>query len=283
MTEPKPLLVKTDFVFKSIFGAKKNIDVLTAFLQSALDIPADEYEKLTIADPLLKKENSPNEKWGIMDLRADLKNGKKIHIEIQLSREPEMRERCVYYQSKMITEQLSEGQNYGKLKRVISIIITDYDFIQESENYRHQFRFRSGNEDVEFTDMMEINVLELPKLPVEAEKSNLWYWMKLIRSDNDGEELNMIAKHDPSLKKAVGILKKLSADERARMIAEKEEDNRRLRDAALREADTRGRAEGREEERIALARNFLRMGLSLEQISEGTGLTLEEVKRLKDE
>jgi predicted transposase/invertase (TIGR01784 family) len=286
MIEKEPLLVKTDYVFKRIFGAKNNTDILAAFLQSTLDIPKDEYEKLTIADPQLQKD-SADDKWGVMDLRVDLKDGKKIHVEIQLSRKPEMRERCVYYQSKMVTEQLSEGQNYSELKRVISIIITDYDFIPESEHYRHQFRFRSCGDMIEFTDVMEINVLESPKLPAEAETSNLWYWLKLIKSDNDKEALNMIANHDPSLKKAVGILKKLSADERARMIAEKEEDNRRLREASLRgareEGHEAGLAEGEAIRQVKIARNFLSMGLPLEQISEGTGLTVEEINRLRDE
>lgn len=39
---------------------------------------------------------------------------------------------------------------------------------------------------------------------------------------------------------------------------------------------------GREEAKIEMAKNFLKMGLSIEQISEGTGLTVEEIRKLEN-
>ncbi|MCL2103323.1 MAG: Rpn family recombination-promoting nuclease/putative transposase, partial [Syntrophorhabdaceae bacterium] len=43
-----------DFVFRLIFGDQRNVDILSAFLRSVLDIPNDEYDHLTIVDPYLK-------------------------------------------------------------------------------------------------------------------------------------------------------------------------------------------------------------------------------------
>ena len=52
MDNKKPLLpVKSDFVFKLIFGDQRNVDILAAFLKSVLDIPDAEYDRLTIVDP----------------------------------------------------------------------------------------------------------------------------------------------------------------------------------------------------------------------------------------
>lgn len=45
--------------------------------------------------------------------------------------------------------------------------------------------------------------------------------------------------------------------------------------------ETKGRAEGREEERIKNAKSFLAMGLTPEQVAQGTGLSIEEVKKLQ--
>ena len=84
---------------------------------------------------------------------------------------------------------------------------------------------------IEFTELVEINTLELTKLPVEADQSELWYWLRFIESDDEGE-LEMIAERNPQMKKAVGVLKELSADERTRMLAEAREKARR--DAASR-------------------------------------------------
>ena len=41
--------------------------------------------------------------------------------------------------------------------------------------------------------------------------------------------------------------------------------------------------EGRQEEKIAVAQNLLKMGLSYEQVTEGTGLSLEKVTQLKEQ
>ena len=42
----------------------------------------------------------------------------------------------------------------------------------------------------------------------------------------------------------------------------------------------KGREEGREEEKRSIARNLKSMGLSVQQISQASGLTLEEIEQL---
>ena len=49
----------------------------------------------------------------------------------------------------------------------------------------------------------------------------------------------------------------------------------------IREAKKEGRAEGARENAIETAKKFLVMGLSVEQVSQDTGLSLEEVENLK--
>jgi predicted transposase/invertase (TIGR01784 family) len=83
MNNEKPLLsVKMDYIFKLIFGDQRNVDILGAFLGSVLDIPKDEYEKLVIVDPHIKKEIE-GDKYGILDVKVHTKSGGIIHVEIQ--------------------------------------------------------------------------------------------------------------------------------------------------------------------------------------------------------
>ena len=49
----------------------------------------------------------------------------------------------------------------------------------------------------------------------------------------------------------------------------------------MREADKKGWEKGREEGRLDVTRNLLRMGLPLEKIMEATGLTREEIQSLQ--
>jgi len=225
MENTKPLLpVNSDFVFKLIFGDQRNVDILGAFLSSVLDIPKEEYDRLIIIDPHIKKETD-KDKYGILDVKLNTLNGSVVHIEIQLKVTSDLKPRTIYSQSKLVTEQIASGKDWEIIKRAITIVITDEIFIPESEDYHHQFRYRTSN-GLEFTDLVEINTLDLRKLPPDDDSTELWYWMKFIKSDNE-EEIDMLAKRSPQMKKAVGVLKELSADERTRMLYESRERARR--------------------------------------------------------
>ena len=93
---------------------------------------------------------------------------------------------------------------------------------------------------MEFSDFTEINTLDLSRLPLNDDSTNLWYWMKFIKSD-DEEGIDMLAMRSPEIKKAVGVLKQMSADESIRMLYEQREmvlrDIESMKDDAVREND----------------------------------------------
>ena len=167
----KLLPVKSDFIFKLIFGDQRNIDILADFLKSVLDIPDTEYDHLIIVDPHIKKE-SAKDKYAILDVKIHTKSGNIIQVEIQVAPIPDMKPRVIYSQSKMVTEQMASGQKWGVIKRVVSIIITDYMLVPESDKYHNQFRYRSVD-GIEFSDLNEIDTLELGKLPPESDNTEL--------------------------------------------------------------------------------------------------------------
>jgi predicted transposase/invertase (TIGR01784 family) len=223
------LPVKSDFVFRLIFGDQRNVDILAAFLRSVLDIPDGEYDKLVIVDPYLKKE-SEDDKYAILDVKLHTVSGSIVHIEIQLRVLSDMKARTIYSQSKLATEQMASGGMWSNIKRAITIVITDDIFVPEGDKYHHQFRYRA-KDGLEFTDLTEINTLDLGKLPPDNDSTDLWYWMKFIKSDDEGV-MDMLATRSPQMKKAVGVLKELSADERTRMLYEN-------RQKALRDLESR--------------------------------------------
>ena len=271
------LPVKLDLVFKLIFGDQRNTDILASFLKSVLDIPEEEYGRVTVIDPHVKAEHL-DDKYGILDVKIHTKSGNVVHIEIQVDPVREMGERVVYYQSKLVTEQIAGGQDYAVIRKAVSIIIADYALLPGSGRYHHQFRYRT-RDGVEFTDLVEINTLELSKLPREADRTELWNWMRFIGS-NDEEELKMLATKSPELKKAVGVLKELSADERMRMLAESREKARRDEASRVNWARDEGRAEGEKRGRIEVARKLLKLERPIDEIAEATGLARNEIESL---
>ena len=149
--------------------------------------------------------------------------------------------KCRCSQSKLVTEQMSSGDKWSSIKRAITIVITDDIFVNEGDKYHHEFRYRT-KDGLEFTDLSEINTLDLSKLPPDDDSTDLWYWMKFIKSDEEEEELmDMLATRSPQMRKAVGVLKELSADEATRMRYEARErfsrDIESMKDDAIREVE----------------------------------------------
>jgi predicted transposase/invertase (TIGR01784 family) len=291
---PNILPPSSDIVFKMLFGSPRNTDILTAFLQAALPLPDDDYAQITLLNPF-SENDYPGEKVSILDIQAKTATGKLLDIEIQVKNHAALRERIVYYLAKMLTGQIGKGGSYTQLKPTICILITDFVLIRENRAYHNCYRLRDFRTQSEFTDLVEINVLELPKLPSEADGSTLWVWLEFLKADSK-ERMEMLAEKNPDVKKAVVRLTELSADEKAQILHDSrmkaewdawayKEDARREglaegRTEGLAEGRAEGLAEGSKEARLDIARNMAKMDLSAEVIASATGLSLDEIHAL---
>ena len=165
----RPFLpVKSDVIFRLFYGDERNQEFLIGLLKSMLRLPDDDYHEIEIADPHLLREFE-GDKLAVIDVKLHTKSKKIIHIEIQLKVTPELKNRIVFYEAKLITEQIGSGDDYDAIKKVISIIITDEDLIPVSPRYHHRFTFYDQEAGVEFTDLIELHTLELRKLPSGAD------------------------------------------------------------------------------------------------------------------
>ena len=178
----KILSPKLDIVFKLLFGTEHSKEILTDFLFAVLSLPISEYADISIGNPFLLQEYSGG-KLGILDVKLKLISGKMLNIEIQVDPIPFMESRVLFYTSKLITEQIGESDQYEKIKRVISIIITDHIMIKQSKKYHHHFGLYDLESKVLLTDILEIHTLEIPKarkLFDGAADEQLLNWMKFL-------------------------------------------------------------------------------------------------------
>lgn len=266
----KFLSPRSDLIFKLLFGNEHSVEILTDFLKSVLRLPVSDYDEVTIVDPYLLREYD-GDKLGILDVKLKTKSKRTIDIEIQVKPAPEFKERVVFYSAKMIAEQVGAGEDYSLIKQVISIIITDYTLIPESPRYHNHYTLYSPETHSEFTDLIEVNTLELSKLPDDEDGTKLWNWMKFLNA-RSREELDMIAERSPEVKKAVVKLLELSNDERTRMLYESRQ--KMEWDNVAREM------EARLDERYVIAKNALNKKLPVEDISEITGLSRQQIETL---
>jgi predicted transposase/invertase (TIGR01784 family) len=268
---------KIDFAFKLLFGDEKNKDLLIAFLNAVLKMPDGELLGIELINTELLREFAEDKK-GILDVRAKLRNGKQIDIEIQVIETEFMPERSLFYWSKMYTGQIKPGDTYDKLKKCITINIVDFVFLPIKKLYSsfHLLEDETGHK---LTDVLEVHFLELPKLFDDSipkdEDDPIVEWMMFIDGKSKGV-MEMLAEKNEKIKKAYDVLKVISQDERARILYE-------AREAEIRDQLTRihsAKEEGKIEGRIEVARNLLDI-LDVETIAQKTGLTIDEVKKLK--
>ena len=153
----------------------------------------------------------------------------------------------VYYLSKMVTGQIHEGDNYDKIKKSVIILIADFSFVEDNTDCHNRYQLVNKKNRSVFSEALEINTLELPKMDNDRSLlgSGLREWLMFFRAKTE-EEFMLAAQKNPKVGRAVAILKRLSADERARMIAEDHEKARRDQVAYIKGARMTGLAEGLE-------------------------------------
>jgi predicted transposase/invertase (TIGR01784 family) len=272
---PTILPVKSDLIFRMFFADERNEEDLICLLKSVLKLPEDDYNEIEIADPHLLPEYV-DDKYAIIDVKLHTKGKKVIHIEIQLKITPELKKRIIYYNSRLITEQIGVGGNYDAIQDVISIIITDKTLISESQRYHHRFAFYDHEAGVEFTDLTVIHTLELDKLPEAADGTQLYDWASFIAAKSE-EELAVIAERNPQVGKAVVKLRALSADEQTRDMYERREKARRDEESQRRWA----RQEGESAKAFDIAKIMMADKEPIEKITRYTGLSREDVESLR--
>ena len=268
-----------DVIFKFLFGDERNTEILTDFLKTVLPIPHDEYEEITISDPHLLREFT-TDKLGILDIKLKLKSGRVVNIEIQLATMKAFRKRIAYYNAKMITEQISDSEQYEKINPVVNIVITNHILIAESDDYYHHFRFSDLEKGIVFSDISEIHTLELPKLPKSQDEKSVFPWMKFFSIKSE-EELDMVVQAYPQLQKVATKYLEITQDDHIRAIQEARLKQERDTQARMDAVKDSFREEGERQERYKIARNLLNLGVSLDIISQSSGLTIEEIERIE--
>lgn len=254
-----------DYVVKSIFGDQRNIENTEAFLKTVLDIPPEEFGKLTIVDPFLKRIWR-KDKLGILDIRLTTTTGRVINVEVQVNRYKFFIQRIIYYLAKLLIEQMKSGFNYEKINQTICVVIVDHILCPEEEHYLNFYDLRNPLTGRPFTDLVKVVIVELPKVPKTDDGQPIWPWLKFFKCQTK-EELTMLTQTHPEVKPAVNEYAKISWSDRRRMIADFKEKQRRDKHAMLEFAKDEGREEG---EQIRLA-----LGLALEEKDQ----VIAELKR----
>lgn len=295
MEELQDKYVRFDWAIKRLLRQKANFDVLEGFLTVFLG------EKVTILEILESESNqlSAEDKFNRVDIKARNSKDEIIIIEIQNTRELYYLERILYGVAKAITEHISLGETYYKVKKIYSISVLYFDIGKGNDYLYYGQNHFVG---VHTGDHLQVNVKErdaiVSRMPAEifpeyvlirvnefdkVAVTPLEEWMKYLKDGTIRPDTTA-----PGLSEAREKLKYFSMPPKERMAYDEHLSAVMIQNDVLDSAKlegkieerAEGRAEGRDEERFSIARNMKQLGISVDVIVKSTGLTSGEIETL---
>lgn len=287
--------IRFDWAMKRLLRDKANYVVTEGFLSVLLG------ESVHIKTFLESEGNQQeeNNKYNRVDILCEDSNGDLIIIEVQNERAFGYFHRMLYGTSKVITEYLRLGEDYGRVKKVYSVNIVYFQLGQGNDYVYHgktEFRGIHTNDILQLSKRQmemfhgkeagdvfpEYYVLKVNDFDKTA-KTPLDEWISFLKTGDIDDHYT--AQGLPEARERLRIDSLSDKDRRAYY---RELENRMAEKDVLSSAyidglaygRAEGRVEGRTEEKLSTARNLKNLGITPDIISKAIDLTLEEIKDL---
>ena len=283
-------IVSLDYAIKYLLRDKKDFGILSGFLSELLK------RKVTVEAILESESNKvdPDGKTNRVDLKAQFDNGEIAVFEIQFLHEVDFLSRVLYGVSKAIVEQVSSGSKIYDIKKVYSVNVAYYNL---GANREYLFNGKlDGFRGINFKDEMipfaqtrglapdDLNLkadihpeyyLILPEMFDEHLRSRFDEWIYVLKNSAVREEFSADGIKEASVK--LDLLRMPRAE---RIAYEKYLENKSSVDCAIFTAKLEGLTEGRAEGKAEVAKSMKDKGMELGEISEFTGLSIQEIESL---
>ncbi|MGL9762788.1 MAG: Rpn family recombination-promoting nuclease/putative transposase [Wolbachia sp.] len=275
---------KNNYAFRRIFGTEKNKDILIHFLNDILGrIGEAKIKDVTFLSPI-QNHDIVSKKESIADVLCKDSTNVQTIVEIQVASTSGFEKRDQYYAAKAYSSQANVGARYQDLKGIIFIAITDFVLLPNKPEYKSdhvnldQKTFEHDLEDFSST------FIELPKFRKTKDdqlESIVEKWCYFFRYANETS--------DENLRKMVGNdeLNQYNWSEEERFTynqdKKREDNNLSCLNQKFDESIEKGMEKGMEKGKIEVARNLLKAGISIDIISQTTGLPQAEIKQLQEE
>lgn len=295
--------IRFDWAMKRLLRDKGNFAVLEGLITTLLG------EEITIKTLLESESNQESEydKYNRVDILGEDSKGRLILFEIQNNNEYAYFQRMLFGVSKLVTEYLNRGQGYESIRKVYSINIVYFSLGSGTDIVYHgktEFRGIHNNELLRLSPFQQqtFKVSEVSNLYPEyyilrVNDFNRWskipleQWIYFLNTGEIPEEANA-----PGLPEARERLKldRLSKDElkayyrhldnvvilRDNILTERAEGRVEGHAEGRVEGLAEGRAEGEHVRSVEIARKMKIKGMSVSDISDMTGLDVEEIEQI---
>ena len=152
-----------DIIFKIVFGATDDRDLLRALINALLNLSGENrILDIEILNPHVEKRYV-DEKGGVLDVKARDSAGRLYNIEVQVCDEQAYVPRALYYLTRLFSEQVLRGDCYDDLNKTIGISLLDFTLFDDRTELHSTYRFFEEEHHHRLTDLLEIHFIELVK------------------------------------------------------------------------------------------------------------------------
>jgi len=283
--QPKPgrfIDPLSDFGFKHLFGNEPNKDVLIDFLNQLFK-GQKEIADLTYNSTEHAGDTEEFKKI-FFDLLCTGQNGEQFIIEMQRAEQRNFSDRAIFYTSRLINEQLPKGANHWniELKEVYLIAILEFNFKNSPPGrYLHNIALTNTDTHEIFYNKLGYKFLELPKfVKTEDElETDLDRWFYLLKHMSQLDRVPAVLNKRVFQKVfKIAEVSNLTREEKAMY-----DSNLKARwdyENSIAFAEEKAEERGELKKALDIAREFKKMGLAIEDIARGTGLSIEEIEKL---
>ena len=288
----------TDFGFKKLFGTPLNKELLISFLNSLFE------GREVISDlTYLNGENLGNnygDRRAIFDVYCENEKGETFIVEMQKAEQQFFKDRSVFYSTFAIQNQGKKGVWDFNLKGVYTVAILDFVFPDKEyadDNLRHEVKLLDVDDKHVFYDKLTFLYLEMPKFTKKEDELRTMYdkWLFVLHN------LSRLMKRPAALQERVftrlfeqAEIARYSPKERMKYEDSLKvyRDLKNVIDTAELKGQRKGFEQGRKQgieqgrkqgsvgERKKIAKTMKALGMSLESISQATGMTIEDIAAL---
>jgi len=268
---------QNDYVFKYLFGDESHKDILISLLSAILQIRIKSIKLLQREIP----REAADLKTSILDITAELEDGTRIDIEMQIGFQPDYIDRMLFYWADFFTIQLKKSEQHCKLNKTISISIVDdcKHFFPHAHSI-YVLAERRGEPQHILTDKIEFHFIDLKRIDeIEKIEDNKKFvlWRKFFTSKTR-EEMKSLAKENKCIEEAYKRLDFMSQDPevRAKAVAR----DKFLWDQEVRQRTAReeGIEIGEKRGILQTAKAMLAESIPMETVCKITGLTQKDLE-----
>lgn len=279
--------ITKDVCFKCLFGNKGNEKITKCFIENIIK---KQIMDITLDWKLEMEREKINDKLMIADVIAKDKENKKYIIEMQKKGYHNILKRFVGYTNKVHISDIKIAEFYEKLSKTTLIAIVEKNMkgLPSNRSFHTVIQYKTERNELLQEETQELHILELDKYKKTMGKQNGNPWLEFIINPYS-EEVKIMARTIEELRAAVEKYNELCSDEEVVRIADAELFARLDRNEELLEAvqrgekrgKKRGEKQGKMNEKMNIARKMLLNKLDIEDIIKYTGLTKEQIKRIK--